>query len=121
MNVNAMSNVALDRVAVMTDGRGFKFELIENFANQTVKKQWLVKGIIAQGETSAWVGPPGSLKSALMAELAICAANQISWHGKKTNACYGVLYFALERADLVRRRLSAHWKRMGSPVLSSTA
>ena len=43
----------------------------------------------------------------------MCAGNQIDWHGKKTTACYGVLYFALERADLVRRRLSAHWKRLG--------
>lgn len=111
---DGMSNAALDRLATKSEGRGFKFELIENFANRTtIKKPWLIKGIIAAGETSAWVGPPGSLKSALMAELSICAANRIDWHGKKTMACFGVLYFALERADLVRRRLSAHWKRLG--------
>lgn len=76
-------------------------------------KNWLVKGLLAQGETSAWIAPPGGMKSALMAELTMCVANQQSWHGRKVEACYGVVYFALERADLVHRRLMAHCRQMG--------
>jgi hypothetical protein len=75
-------------------------------------KNWLVKGLLAQGETSAWIAPPGGMKSALMAELTMCVANQQPWHGRKVEHCYGVMYFALERADLVHRRLMAHCLRM---------
>lgn len=75
-------------------------------------KNWLVKGLLAQGETSAWIAPPGGMKSALMAELTMCVANQQPWHGRKVDHCYGVMYFALERSDLVHRRLMAHCLRM---------
>ncbi|MCP1931798.1 AAA family ATPase [Bradyrhizobium elkanii] len=76
-------------------------------------KNWLVKGLLAQGETSAWIAPPGGMKSALMAELTMCVANQQDWHGRKVDSCFGVVYFALERSDLVHRRLMAHCERMG--------
>ncbi|OSJ22133.1 hypothetical protein BSZ19_46950 [Bradyrhizobium japonicum] len=75
-------------------------------------KNWLVKGLLAQGETSAWIAPPGGMKSALMAELTMCVANQQPWHGRKVDHCFGVMYFALERSDLVHRRLMAHCLRM---------
>lgn len=75
-------------------------------------KNWLVKGLLAQGETSAWIAPPGGMKSALMAELTMCVANQQPWHGRKVDRCHGVIYFALERSDLVHRRLMAHCLRM---------
>ncbi|PSO29827.1 AAA family ATPase [Bradyrhizobium sp. MOS002] len=75
-------------------------------------KNWLVKGLLAQGETSAWIAPPGGMKSALMAELTMCVANKQPWHGRKVDHCYGVMYFALERSDLVHRRLMAHCIRM---------
>ncbi len=75
-------------------------------------KNWLVKGILAQGETSAWIAPPGGMKSALMAELTMCVANRQPWHGRKVDRRFGVMYFALERADLVHRRLMAHSVRM---------
>lgn len=75
-------------------------------------KNWLVKGLLAQGETSAWIAPPGGMKSALMAELTMCVANQQPWHGRTVDHCYGVMYFALERSDLVHRRLMAHCLRM---------
>ncbi|MBR0764216.1 AAA family ATPase [Bradyrhizobium japonicum] len=75
-------------------------------------KNWLVKGLLAQGETSAWIAPPGGMKSALMAELTMCVANQHHWHGRKVDHCFGVVYFALERSDLVHRRLMAHSIRM---------
>ena len=73
-----------------------------------IGKRWLFKGIMARGETSAWIAPPGGLKSALMAEATICAANGTDWHGRRNKGVAGVVYFALERAELVTRRLQAH-------------
>jgi hypothetical protein len=87
-------------------------------------KKSLIKGVIARGENSAWVAPPGGMKSALMAELTICVASGTDWHGFKNKETAGVLYFALERADLVRRRLLAHGERLGRmdlPIFLSSA
>jgi hypothetical protein len=78
-----------------------------------ISKRWLIKGIIARGETSAWIAPPGGSKSALLAEAAICCGGGLDWRGKRNKAGpTGVIYFALERADLVKRRLLAHRQRM---------
>ncbi|MGY2920559.1 MULTISPECIES: AAA family ATPase [Bradyrhizobium] len=94
-------------------GRGFEFQLIENFSAGPAAKPWLIKNIIAKGETSAWIAPPGGMKSALLAELSICVARGVDWHGYRAKRAGSVLYFALERADLVRRRLRAHVERLG--------
>ena len=78
-------------------------------AEGTVQKQWLIKGVFARGETSAWVGPPGSMKSSLLCSAAIHASSpQVTdWFGYRCKERTASLYFALERADLVRRRLIA--------------
>jgi hypothetical protein len=65
------------------------------------------------------------MKSALMAQASICVAAGLDWHGHRSKETAGVLYFAIERADLVRRRLRAHGIRQnlkGLPVavVSST-
>jgi len=66
-------------------------------------KQWLVEGILALRETSAWIAPPGAMKSALLAEAAICVGAGLDWHGYRNKGAAGVVYFAIERADLVKR------------------
>jgi hypothetical protein len=76
-----------------------------------VQKNWLMKGAIAKGETSMWIAPPGRLKSALMTDLAIHVASGADWRGYQSKEACGVVYFALERADLVRRRLAAYRQR----------
>jgi hypothetical protein len=82
--------------------------------NAPPKKEWLIKGIFALGETSAWIGPPGSLKSSLLAEAGFVIASNIpEWHGFKTKRTGAVIYFALERAGLVERRLLASQNRAG--------
>ncbi|MEY9136003.1 RecA-family ATPase [Bradyrhizobium diazoefficiens] len=75
-------------------------------------KSWLIKGILARGETSAWIAPPGAMKSALLAEAAICVGAGLDWHGYRNKGAAGVLYFAIERSDLVKRRLRAHRARL---------
>lgn len=90
----------------------YPFDLLEVVPPDISGKYWLIKGIIARGETSAWIAPPGAMKSALMAQLAMCVGNFKDWNGLKHKHFAGVLYFALERQDLVRRRLWAHHARM---------
>ncbi len=98
-------------------GTGYDFEALgEFFECDEHAKIWIIKGVVAWGETTAWIGPPGSLKSALMSDLAISVAYNRSWHGQKYKAQgqgVGVLYFAFERADLVKRRLEAQAKTLG--------
>ena len=112
-------NVDLDLQVLASDRRErlknlkYPFQQLADFSIKPPRRKWLIKGIIARGETSAWIAPPGGLKSALLAELAKSVANQEDWHGMKAKACYGVLYFALELADLVRRRLAAMHIRDG--------
>jgi hypothetical protein len=74
-------------------------------------KPWLIKGVIARGETSSWIAPPGKGKSALLTDIAIHKASDKDWRGYRTKGRSGVVFFALERADLVKRRLVAHRRR----------
>jgi hypothetical protein len=76
-------------------------------------KRWILKGLLALGETSAWIAPPGAGKSALQTEIAIHCAAQRDWRGHRAKAACGVVIFALERADLYKRRLQAYRMRDG--------
>src|SRR5258708_7022474 len=104
---------------------GYPFKTFDEMAHEPAAKRWLIKGIFARGESSAWIAPPGGMKSALMASAAIHVGAGIDWFGLRSKEAAGVLYFAIERADLVRRRLRAHGIRQnlkGLPiaVVSST-
>ncbi|WP_314961502.1 AAA family ATPase [Bradyrhizobium cosmicum] len=73
-----------------------------------IQKDWIIKGVIAKGETSGWIAPPGHGKSALLIEIGVhCAAGR-DWRGHKAKAPCGVVILALERADLCKRRLHAY-------------
>jgi hypothetical protein len=80
---------------------------------KTALRRWILKGIIARGETSAWVAPPGAGKSALLTEIAIHCAAKIDWRGHRAKEACGVVVFALERADLFKRRLDYYRQRDG--------
>jgi hypothetical protein len=91
------------------------FDDVEKFKQKT----WLIKNAIAAGDTSMWIAPP-RLKSALMADLAIHMASGTDWRGYPSKETCGVVYFALERGDLVKRRLAAHKQRdelAGLPIV----
>ena len=53
------------------------------------------------------------MKSALLAEAAICVGAGRDWHGYRNKGAAGVVYFAIERSDLVKRRLRAHRRLLG--------
>jgi AAA domain len=104
--------------------QGYPFKTFDEMALESVAKRWLIKGIFARGESSAWIAPPGGMKSALMASAAIHLAAGLDWFGHRNKEAAGVVYFAIERADLVRRRLQAHGIRQnlkGLPIVVVSA
>jgi hypothetical protein len=80
-----------------------------------ISKAELIKGIIGKNETSTWIGPPGSGKSALLITVGIALAGPMNWYGSRTKERCGVIHFAFERADLCKRRLHAHRMRDNLP------
>ena len=78
-----------------------------------VQKPWLLKNVIAKAETSSWIGGPGKGKSALLTDVAISVAAGTEWRGYKARGKFGVVYLALERGDLVKRRLEAYKRKHG--------
>lgn len=75
------------------------------------RRRWILKGILAQGETSAWIAPPGAGKSSLLTEISVHCAGCRDWRGHKAKQAVGVVIFALERADLYKRRIVAYQHR----------
>ena len=84
---------------------------------QPSAKPWLIKNVIARGEASSWIAPPGRGKSALLTDMSVHLANGTDWRGYRTKGACGVVYFALERANLVKLRLIAHKIRDELPDL----
>jgi hypothetical protein len=72
------------------------------------RKDWNIKNVMACGEVSSWFGPPGSGKSAILTDIAIAGASNQQWRGYRIKESFASIYFALERADLVKRRMIAH-------------
>jgi hypothetical protein len=88
------------------------------------QKKWILKGILAKGETSAWIAPPAAGKSALMTEISVHCAASRDWRGHRSKDACGVVIFALERADLYKRRLRAYQQRdslQGLPIAVADA
>ena len=102
--------------AQRTQASPLALTFFEELANPT-PKPWLIKNVIARGETSSWIAPPGRGKSALLTDIAVHLAEGRDWRGYRTKARCGAVYFALERADLVKRRLTAHRLRDNLPCL----
>jgi AAA domain len=93
--------------------QGYKFQTVAEMSAAPVSKDWLIKGVFARGESSAWIAPPGGMKSALLGHASVCVGYGHDWHGYRSKGATGVVYFALERADLVRRRILAHVAQLG--------
>jgi AAA domain len=83
----------------------------DDLSEKPPPKPWLIKNVIARGETSSWIAPPGKGKSALLTDIGVHVAAGRDWRNYRSKGRAGVIYFALERADLVRRRLIAHKRR----------
>src|ERR1700738_542378 len=57
--------------------------------SDTAAKRWLIKGVIAFGETSSWIAPPGRGKSALHSDISVHLAADINWRGHMTKGRVG--------------------------------
>jgi RecA-family ATPase len=68
-------------------------------------KVWLVKDSLGTGEMSCAYGPPGSAKSLLAGDLAAHVAWGQDWMGRRVSQG-AVLFVAIERSGLVKRRLA---------------
>ena len=84
-----------------------------NECRDRAPKKHIIKGVIAKGESSSTYGAPGSLKSAFKLDMMVHAAAGRNWRGFRTKEKCGGVYYAFERADLVRRRLAAYAIRDG--------
>ena len=91
-----------------TKGQALPFTTFEDARNGSASPKSLLKYLLAYNERSGWAGPPGSLKSAILTDLAYAVATDQDWCGKRNKGKCAVIYFALERADLVKRRLRAY-------------
>ena len=75
------------------------------------QKRAILKGFINRGETSGFVGPPGVGKSGLLTEITVHIAARKDWRGHRAKEACGAVAFALERGDLVKRRLEVYRRR----------
>jgi hypothetical protein len=95
--------------------KGYPLTFLKQMIAEPSAKSWIFKGLIAHDENSEWFGPPGSLKSSLLTEMGVHAAAGGDWRGFRSKGACGVIYIALERADLTKRRIRAHVARLGLP------
>jgi AAA domain len=83
-----------------------------------LSKDWLVEGLLGAGEASAFYGAPGDSKSVLVEDLGLHVAvntyRPTLWCGRKVRGG-GVLYIALERKELVKRRALAFQMEHDTP------
>jgi hypothetical protein len=79
--------------------------------NRVICLDWAVKGIFAKGHNSYAFGPPGGGKSALLGSVAAHLGAGSDWRGFKIKERKAAVYFALERADLVQKRIWAECQR----------
>jgi hypothetical protein len=106
--LDALIKRAPDHGTTEKPGPALRLTFFADLSDQPTPKPWLIKNVIARDETSSWIAPPGKGKSALLTDIAVHLAGGLDWRSYRTKAKCGVVYFALERADLVRRRLVAH-------------
>ena len=84
--------------------KGLPFTLFDDI--KATSKEWLTQDFLGVGEISCWYGSPGEGKSVLAEDHALHVAAGMRWLDRKVKQG-GVLYIALERAQLVKRRAVA--------------
>jgi RecA-family ATPase len=94
------------------NNKGLRFVLFDQIEN--VPKTWLLEDFLGAGEMSCWYGEPGSGKSVLAEDFGLHIAGGFpQWLGREINTHGAVIYIALERRNLVKRRAVAFKIRHG--------
>jgi len=86
-----------------------RFTLFRDLEENSTK-MWLVDRMFGDGEASVMYGKPGDGKSVLAEDLGLHVAAGLTWHGRKVKQG-AVIYIALERYRLVKRRAIALRKK----------
>src|SRR6516164_9354946 len=73
-----------------TRPKALPFKTFDEITAGGVAKRWIIKNVLARGETSSWFGPPGGTKSSLWTDIAIHVAGQGSWRGYRIKTNTGV-------------------------------
>ena len=102
-------NAALDDEVLRMDARPkpmpYRFTLFRDIELEP-RKDWLIHDFLGEGELSCIFGPPGSGKSVLAGDLDAHVASGLEWLGRRVKPG-SVLYVAIERTALVKRRFAA--------------
>ena len=72
---------------------------------------WAIEDVVPLCGLGAIYGPPGSGKSIIALDMAICAAAGLNWQGKLVERCI-VLYAALEGTKMFRNRVWAAARKL---------
>jgi RecA-family ATPase len=112
MNLNFVVDDLMQRASSQTEApQPIPLSYFDECSRSPPAKHSLIKGVAAKGETLSLIGPPGSGKSALITDIVTHIGAGQDWRGYRTKAPAGVVMFAFERADLVKRRLAAYAQR----------
>ena len=76
----------------------------------SVSKAWLVRHMLGMGEASTFYGAPGCGKGVIIEDMCLHIAAGWEWHGRPVTRG-AVVYIALERRQLVKRRAMAFRKK----------
>jgi hypothetical protein len=77
-----------------------------------VSKVFMIDGLLGRHETSVFYGAPETGKSVVVLDMACCVAAGIAYCGRRVEQA-PVIYVAVERGGLVKRRLLAWMKEHG--------
>jgi hypothetical protein len=95
--------------------RVYTYKRLAEFEDESHDKREIIRGLIAYEETGSLIAPPKMCKSAVGAELAVHMAGGLNYHGYRNLGAVGVVYFAMERQMLTKRRIIAHRRLLGLP------
>lgn len=112
--MNRTENAQLDEQVLRLDRQRY-FTLYSDL-QESGEKVWLVEGWFGAGEASAVYGAPGAAKSVMVEDLGLRISARWTWHNKPVMGG-AVVYVALERAQLVKRRALAFRKKHDLPDL----
>jgi len=97
---------ALDGLIAQSSGCGERLAFVLFDQIEDEPKHWLVATFLGIDEAGVFYGEPGSGKSVIAEDLGLHVAAGMPWHGRAVRQG-AVLYVALERAQLVKRRARA--------------
>jgi hypothetical protein len=69
--------------------------------------EWMIDGVLTKHGFTVMYGAPGTGKSFIAIDMALCMAHGLPWHGRETNAG-AVLYIAGEGVGGLGKRVKAH-------------